>query len=234
MSRLRPPDFLWNLVIHFPPSPKKFLHSYLGCLKSSWSRFKSFYFFSPKITTFGRFRPNVAFWSMFWFKPFRNFLRKITIFRNFDQWSEILSVSDGRPLSQGVCPSLLCIHGNDFIAHWAYEEMISSHTEHTLNEFSFMLSQRKNVNSFYMYSYAEHKGTFYRTLSIRGNVQKSNISAESNMIFKNLVLQALGTMRIRFLQKKFKKMSCLCTFKCRSLIESLSAREIAQELTCQN
>ncbi len=42
---------------------------------------------------------------MFWFKPFRNFLRKITIFRNFDQWSEILSVSDGRPLSQ-VFPSL--------------------------------------------------------------------------------------------------------------------------------
>jgi hypothetical protein len=33
---------------------------------------------------------------MFWFKPFRNFLRKITIFRNFDQWSEILSMSDGR------------------------------------------------------------------------------------------------------------------------------------------
>ncbi len=48
-----------------------------------------------------------AFWSMFWLKPFRNFLRKFTIFRNFDQWSEILSMSDGRPLSQGVCPSLL-------------------------------------------------------------------------------------------------------------------------------
>jgi hypothetical protein len=48
---------------------------------------------------------------MFWFKPFRNFLRKITIFRNFDQWSEILSMSDGRPLSQGVCPSLHNCHG---------------------------------------------------------------------------------------------------------------------------
>jgi hypothetical protein len=47
-----------------------------------------------------------AFWSMFWFKPFQNFLRKITIFRYFNQWSEILSMSDGRPLSQGVCPSL--------------------------------------------------------------------------------------------------------------------------------
>ncbi len=65
---------------------------------------------------------------------------------------------------------MLSILGNDFIAHWAYEEMISSHTEHTPNEFSRMLSQRKNVNSFYMYSYAEHTGKwFYHTLSIRGN-----------------------------------------------------------------
>jgi hypothetical protein len=48
-----------------------------------------------------------AFWSMFWFKPFRNFLRKIAIFRNFDHWSELLSMSAGRPLSQGVCPPLL-------------------------------------------------------------------------------------------------------------------------------
>ncbi len=65
---------------------------------------------------------------------------------------------------------MLSIRGNDFISHWAYGEMISSHTEHTPNEFSRMLSQRKNVNSFYMYSYAEHKGKwFYHTLSIQGN-----------------------------------------------------------------
>jgi hypothetical protein len=37
---------------------------------------------------------------------------------------------------------MLSIHGNDFIAHWAYEETISSHTEQTRNEFSRMLSQR--------------------------------------------------------------------------------------------
>jgi hypothetical protein len=65
---------------------------------------------------------------------------------------------------------MLSICGNDFITHWAYEETISSPTEHTPNEFSRMLSQRKNFNSFYMYSYAEHTGKwFYRTLSIRGN-----------------------------------------------------------------
>ncbi len=36
---------------------------------------------------------------------------------------------------------MLSIRGNNFIAHWAYEEMISSHTEHMPNELSRMLSQ---------------------------------------------------------------------------------------------
>ncbi len=44
--------------------------------------------------------------------------------------------------------------------------------------------------------------------------KKSNNSAWSNTVFKNLVLRTLETIRIRFLQKKvFKKISCLCTFK---------------------
>jgi hypothetical protein len=43
---------------------------------------------------------------MFWFKSFRKIFRKIAIFRNFDHWSEILSMLAGRPLGQGVCPSL--------------------------------------------------------------------------------------------------------------------------------
>jgi hypothetical protein len=38
---------------------------------------------------------------------------------------------------------------------------------------------------------------------------KLNISAESNTIFKNLVLQALGTIRFRFLQKNLKKIVML-------------------------
>jgi hypothetical protein len=40
------------------------------------------------------------------------------------------------------------------------------------------------------------------------------------MIFKNLVLQALGTIRIRFrfLQKSNKNISCLCTFKNLSIL----------------
>ena len=38
---------------------------------------------------------------------FEKFFRKIAIFRNFDHWSEILSMSAGRPISQGVCPPLV-------------------------------------------------------------------------------------------------------------------------------
>ncbi len=36
---------------------------------------------------------------------------------------------------------MLSIRGNDCIACWAYLELISSHTEHTRNEFPRMLSQ---------------------------------------------------------------------------------------------
>jgi hypothetical protein len=42
---------------------------------------------------------------------------------------------------------MLSIWGYNFIAHWAYKDTIYSHTEHSQNEFSRMLSQRKNVNS---------------------------------------------------------------------------------------
>ena len=59
------------------------------------------------------------------------------------------------------------------------------------------------MNNFTCTIHAEHtRNEFYRTLSIRG--------AESNTIFKNLVLQALGTIRIRFLQKKVKKKFHAC------------------------
>jgi hypothetical protein len=47
-----------------------------------------------------------AFWSMFRFRSFRIFCEKIAIFRTYDHWSEILSMSAGRPLGQGVCPPL--------------------------------------------------------------------------------------------------------------------------------
>ncbi len=63
-------------------------------------------------------------------------------------------------------------HGNDFMACCAYEERISSHAEHTPNEFLRMLSVRWNFDSFYMdiWTHAGQTGKrFHRTLSIRGN-----------------------------------------------------------------
>ncbi len=62
--------------------------------------------FAKNLRSFDGFDQMSGLWSMFWFKSFRNFFRKIAIFRNFDYWSEILSMSAGRPISQGVCPPL--------------------------------------------------------------------------------------------------------------------------------
>jgi hypothetical protein len=69
-----------------------------------------FIFFREKFRSFDDFEQMSGLWSMFWFKSFRKFFRKIAIFRNFDHWSEILSMSAGRPLSQGVCPPLGLSH----------------------------------------------------------------------------------------------------------------------------
>ncbi len=65
-----------------------------------------FFFFREKFQSFDDFEQMSGLWSMFWFKSFRKIFRKIAIFRNFDHWSEILSMSAGRPISQGVCPPL--------------------------------------------------------------------------------------------------------------------------------
>ncbi len=69
--------------------------------------------------------------------------------------------------------SMLSIRGTNFIAYWAYAERISSHAEHTRNR-------------------------FHRMLSMRGNVLKSNISANSNTIW------------FRFLQEKYFKKFHAC------------------------
>ncbi len=63
---------------------------------------------------------------------------------------------------------MLSIGGNDFIAYWAYTEPISSHAEHTRNEFPRMLCQWWNVNIFTCTIHAEHTRNKFRTLSIQG------------------------------------------------------------------
>ncbi len=74
-------------------------------------------------------------------KRFKRFHRTLSIRRsNF----RVCSAS-GKMLTVFTCTAMLSIRGKDFIAPWAYEEMILSHPEHT-------------------------RKWFYRTLSIRGNV----------------------------------------------------------------
>jgi hypothetical protein len=66
----------------------------------------------------------------------------------------------------------LSLRGNDFIACWAFEETIPLHTKSTLNEFSRVISQRSDFDSFYMdiQKHAEPtRKRFHRLLSIRGN-----------------------------------------------------------------
>ncbi len=106
--------------------------------------------------------------------PLVNFRKKLRFFSfsfspEFGSSNICILIRDFWVIFENYSMRMLSIRG-DFIAHWADEETISSHIEHMPKEFSGMLSQRKNVNSFYMYSSAEPTGKwFYRTLSIRVN-----------------------------------------------------------------
>ncbi len=131
---------------------------------------------------------------------------------------------------------MLSIRGNDFIACWAYSEPISSHTEHTRNEFPRMLSQQKNVNIFTCTIHAQHtRNEFYRTLSIRGTnfiacwAYWETISSHAEHAQKCLKVKFLGQIEYDFQKSRVtgpwdhkdsvsakkvnKKISCLCTFK---------------------
>ncbi len=122
--------------------------------------------------------------------------------------------------------------GNDFIACWAYAEPISSHTEHTRTNFRACSASGKMWTVFTCTIHAEHtRNKFYRTLSIRGTnfiacwAYAEPISSQAEharkclkveylgrieyTIFKSLVLQALGTIWFRFLQKRKKNHACV-------------------------
>ncbi len=97
---------------------------------------------------------------MFWFKSFRKFFRKIVIFCTFDHWSEILSLSAGRPISQGVCPPLSIHNGGKeeveqhcptipFILlvatfHWRVLPLLMEMLTHSSSSLSTFLSQLVN------------------------------------------------------------------------------------------
>ncbi len=141
---------------------------------------------------------------------------------------------------------MLSIRGNNFIAHWACEETISSHAEHSRNKFSHMLSQRKNVNSFYMYnlccadgeiilSHPEHRRKLFKPwLSIRGNdfiadwacaeMLKSRISHLGLIKYdcKKSLVTCPCDHKDSVSAKKVKKISCLCTFNWLASVKDLN------------
>ncbi len=82
--------------------------------------------FFPKIFTMVILDGYLDGFSKFWF-----FIVEIRIL-----------IRDFWVIFEDYCMRMLSIRGNNFIACWAYEEPISSHTEHTRNKFPRMLSQR--------------------------------------------------------------------------------------------
>jgi hypothetical protein len=112
---------------------------------------------------------------------------------------------------------MLSIRGTDFIACWANEERISAHAQPAVKYEHFYMYSPCWAYAERILSHTEHTGnSFHRMLSIQGTdfiacwacaeMFKSRISRPNWIpFFKNLVLQALGTIRFRFLQKKSKK-----------------------------
>ncbi len=146
---------------------------------------------------------------------------------------------------------MVSIRGNDFIAHWAYEETISSHTEHTRKRFHRTLSIRRT--NFRVCS-ASGKTVFACTamLSVRGNdfiapwAYEEMILSHPEHTRKCLKVDYLG--RIEYDYQKthvtgpwnhkdsvsaktvFKKISFLCTFKNITLRGELSVEILSFSL----
>ncbi len=93
--------------------------------------------------------------------------------------------------------SMLSIREKNFIAHWAYWELILSHTEHTGNRFHRMLSMRGKV---------EYLGR------IEYDFQKSRVTGPWDH-------------KVSVSAKKVKKMSCLSTFRQGAHCDSMNEKE---------
>ena len=95
--------------------------------KFFWRDIQKFFFF--KIFTMVLLDGFLDGFSKFWF-----FIVEICIL-----------IRDFWVIFENYCMRMLSIRGNNFIAHWAYGELISSQAEHTGNRFHRMLSMRGNV-----------------------------------------------------------------------------------------
>ncbi len=117
------------------------------------------------------------------------------------------------------CFKNFCLHlshrGNDFIAKCVYAEQILTHTELTPNEyfvcslqrkpFKFFLANSQTSLSFWPRppSHSQLVASHLWASHLDAEIFKILISLQNQFFLKNLVLQALGTIRVWFLQKTY-------------------------------
>ncbi len=117
--------------------------------------FASFPSIFARISMFEHFRGDWAYAepNFFW-EISKKFFLKIFTLVLLDRFLDVFSkfwffigeicilIRDFWVIFENYSMRMLSIHGNNFIAYWAYAEPISLHAEHTRNEFPRMLSQR--------------------------------------------------------------------------------------------
>ncbi len=171
--------------------------------------------------------------------PFVNFWKKCRFFsfdfrqnfdvRTFPRWLSIRKTKFFWWAIQKFFSSKSSLFENIACICWAYAETILSHAEHTRNWFHHTLSIRgtnfracsascKMWTVFTCTIHALHtRNELYRILSIRGTnseMFKSRISRPNRIRFSKIsCYRPLGPCGFGFCKKKYKKISCLCTFK---------------------
>jgi hypothetical protein len=105
VARLRLQTSSGTYSFHFPPLTQKVSTFVPRVSKKFMVEMYTFGFF---FTTLGRFRPNVGILVDVLVETFSKFFAKIYDISKFRPMvGNIVDVSDGRPSSQGVCPSLI-------------------------------------------------------------------------------------------------------------------------------
>ncbi len=129
------------LIFYFTEIKSLFFWPFVNFRKN----FSSFPSIFARISMFEHFRGTKIFLrdiqKNFHFGPIRWFLDSFSKF-GFFKGEICILIMDFWVIFKNYSMRMLSIRWNDFIACWAYEEPISSHAEHTRNEFPRMLSQQ--------------------------------------------------------------------------------------------
>ena len=110
---------------------------------------------------------------------------------------------------------MLSIRGNDFIAHWAYEERISAHAQPAVKWEQFLHVQSmlsiRGTNFIACWAYVEPISSHAE--HARKCLKVEYLCQFEYDFFKISCYRPLGPYGFGFCKKSIKKISCLCTFK---------------------